>query len=105
MTMSRAEEAARTMTAEALYQYGIDSRDGTNGRIKMPTTAIKYLTQAGVKGYVEAQYELACMYENGVGCIADIQDAIDWYAAAASWGHIAAKEALERLKGSHKWMF
>jgi len=97
--MSRAEEAARNMTAEEIYKLGTDFRYGTNGKPEMPTTAVKYLTIAGERGDMEAQYALGCMYENGEGCIADIKEAVEWYEAADYKGHTAAKEALERIKG------
>ena len=48
--------------------------------------------------HAEARYELGCMYENGEGCIADVEKAIEWYDAAAWKGHSGAKEALIRLK-------
>ena len=95
--MTRMEEISRYKSAEEMYQLGKEWRDGTNGKVVMPTTAIKAFIQAGNRGHVEAQYDLACMYENGIGSEVDIEQAIDWYTAAAGWGHDAAQEALERL--------
>ena len=95
---SRAGEAAQSMTADELYRYGIDSRDGKNGRIKMPTTAIKYLKAAAEKGHIDARYELARMYEKGIGSAVDIEQAIRYYNSAANYGHRKAKCAAKRLE-------
>ena len=95
--MSRAEEAAQYMTAEELYQYGRDSRHGTNGRIQMPTTAVKYLKAAADKGSVPAMYDLGVMYQNGEGTIKNIETARYWFERAAGYGSKAAKKALRKL--------
>ena len=95
---SRADEAAQNMTADELYQYGIDSRDGKNGRVKMPTTAVKYLKAAAEKGHIDSRYELACMYEKGIGSAVDIEQAIRYYNSAANYGHRKAKRAAKRLE-------
>jgi len=103
--MSRIDEINRNRTKEEMfemgmeYRYGMDgtSDDGSGRIVQMPTTAIKYLTKAAERGHVQAQYELALMYEKGIGCEVNIEEAIEWYIAAASHHHNEAAEALERL--------
>jgi len=102
LDMSRADEAAQGMTAEQLFDYAKDSRDGTNGKVKMPTTAIKYFIQAAQKGHTPAKYELACMYEKGIGYEVDIEKAKEYYSSAALFGHDKAKRALKRLERKSK---
>jgi len=92
--MGRVDEFNRNHTKEEMYEMGIEFRDGTSATVKMPTTAIKYLTKAAERGHVQAQYELAFMYENGIGSEIDIKKAIDWYTAAASHGYAEAIKAL-----------
>ena len=97
--MSRIDEIDRYHTKEEMYDLGKEYRDGTNGKVVMPTTAIKYFIKAGERGHVDAQYDSAIMYENGIGSEIDIEKAIDWYSAATLLNHPKAKEALERLTG------
>ena len=100
--MTRMDEIARNLTKEQLYEKGVEYRlrGSKHLRLPMPDAAIEYFLKAGERGHVEAQYALGCMYENGEGSPVDIEKAIEWYNAAASWNHAAAKEALERLSGS-----
>ena len=95
--MSRVDEAAEYMTAEELYQYGRDSRFGTNGRIQMPTTAVKYLKAAAAKGSVPALYELGELYLSGEGTEKDTETARYWFERAAGHGSKAAKKALRKF--------
>ena len=95
--MSRIDEINRNHTKEEMYELGKEFRDGTNGNVVMPTTAIKYFIKAGERGHVDAQYDLAFMYENGIGSEIDIEKAIEWYTAAASHNQSEAIKALERL--------
>ena len=95
--MDRIDEIDRNHAREEMYELGREYRDGINGKVVMPTTAIKYFIKAGERGHIEAQYDLAFMYENGIGSEIDIEKAIEWYTAAASYNHPEAKKALERL--------
>ena len=97
--MSRMDEIAAAMSAEQLYKRGLLLRDSENILELMPTDAAKYFKEAAKKGHVAAKYELAYMYEQGVGCEADMETAKEYYSAAASYGHAAAKEAVQRLEG------
>jgi len=104
--MSRIDEIGRNRTAQEMYELGREYLDGMNGysddgsskTVFMPSTAIKYFIKAAERGHAEAQFELACMYENGSGCEADIKKAVEWYTAAASRNHQEAVNALKRLK-------
>ena len=48
-------------------------------------------------GVVDAGYELARLYEQGLGVEQDVDHAIALYQEAKEYGHEAASEALERL--------
>ena len=95
--MSRIDEIDRNHTKEEMYELGKEYRDGMNEKVVMPTMAIKYFIKAGERGHIEAQYDLAFMYENGIGCEIDIEKAIEWYTAATSYNHSESKKALKRL--------
>ncbi|MDR0502198.1 MAG: sel1 repeat family protein [Treponema sp.] len=104
--MSRIDEIDSNHSAEEMYELGREYLDGMNGysddgsseTVTMPSTAIKYFAKAAQRGHVEAQFELARMYENGTGCEVDIKKAVEWYTAAASHDHHEAVNALKRLK-------
>ena len=95
--VGRMDEIAAVMSAEELYERGKLLRDSKNILERMPTDAVKYFTKAAEKGHVESKYELACMYENGVGCEVDIEKAKEYYNSAAGYDHGKAKQALKRL--------
>lgn len=48
-------------------------------------------------GVIDAGYELAQLYEQGLGVEQDVDRAIALYQEAAEYGHEAASTALERL--------
>ena len=107
--MSRIDEIANNRSDDELYNIGLEYRDGLNGYnedggcevVQMPETAIKYFTKAAERGHILSKYELAVMYEKGIGCAANIEKAIEWYSAVASHGFCEAREALERLRSSN----
>ncbi len=57
--------------------------------------------QDAIEGSMDAQYELAKMYENGVGTPQSFSNALEWYRRAASRGHLTA---LEKARYPSKWM-
>jgi len=90
-----------------LYERGMEYLEGMNGwsddgsskTVTMPGKAKECFIEAAELGHVFAQYELARMYENGIGGEVDIEKAIQWYKAAASKKVREADEALKRLGG------
>lgn len=54
-----------------------------------------YFDQAARQGHVSAQFELAEMYQRGLGVEANEESACYWYDQAARQGHAGAKERLE----------
>ena len=82
------------------YLYGMNgwSDDGSSVTVTMTSEAKECFIKAAEMGHVLAQYELACMYENGIGGEADTKEGIKWYKAAASHNFRGAKEALKRLE-------
>ena len=55
------------------------------------------LQREAQEGNIEAQYELAYMYENGLGVPKDESKALELYQAAAGDGHVAAQSAADAL--------
>jgi len=90
-----------------LYQISMEYLEGMNGysddgsskTVTMTSEAKECFIKAAELGHVFAQYELARMYENGIGGEADIEKAIQWYKTTASNNIREAKEALKRLLG------
>lgn len=61
--------------------------------------AAQWLRPWAEKGFVEAQYRLGMLYENGHGVAANLEDAKKWYRAAGAQGHARARHRLEALEG------
>ena len=59
--MARMDEIAKYLTAEQLYEHGVELRDsGTEYlRIPMPDAAVKYFIAAANKGHAGAKEALA----------------------------------------------
>lgn len=55
------------------------------------------LQREALDGDIDAQYELAYMYENGLGVPKDEKKALELYQAAAGDGHVAAQSAVNAL--------
>ncbi|MFZ9611282.1 MAG: tetratricopeptide repeat protein [Methylococcales bacterium] len=55
------------------------------------------LQREALDGDIDAQYELAYMYENGLGVPKDEKKALELYQAAAGDGHVAAQSAADAL--------
>ena len=55
------------------------------------------LQREAQEGNIDAQYELAYMYENGLGVPKDESKALELYQAAAGEGHVAAQTAANAL--------
>jgi TPR repeat protein len=55
------------------------------------------LQREAQEGNIEAQYELAYMFENGLGVPKDESKALELYQAAAGDGHVAAQSAADAL--------
>ncbi len=52
---------------------------------------------AAEQGFFPAQYNLAVLFEKGIGVVKDLDKAVSWYQAAAKLGSEPAQAALERL--------
>ena len=59
---------------------------------------IARLQREAQQGSSDAQYELAYLYENGIGVAKDEAKALELYQQAADQGHPAAKTNLDDLK-------
>ena len=96
--MSRMDEIAAVMSSDELYERGKLLRDSKSELERMPTDAMKYFEKAAEKGHIDARYELARMYEKGIGSAVDMEKAMEYYNSAANYGHRKAKRAAKRLE-------
>jgi TPR repeat protein len=53
--------------------------------------ALRLLENAAKLGHARAQFNLAVMYENGIGVLANPQKAFEWYGRAAAQGNVDAQ--------------
>jgi Sel1 repeat len=67
------------------YRNGVRFADGA-GDTQNYLEAARHYRQAAEKGFVPAQYSLACLYENGLGVRQDATEAEFWYRKAALKG-------------------
>jgi TPR repeat protein len=56
---------------------------------------------AAVQGLTQAKYDLARMYEHGIGTAVVRSEALRWFHEAAAEGHHDAASALNRLNIAH----
>ena len=68
---------------------GRGSRYGqvTLGRLYGMCVALPFYLLAASQGLDEAQWQLGCMYSNGIGVAQDLAEALRWYQLAAAQGH------------------
>lgn len=59
--------------------------------------SFKWNKKAAEQGYVDAQFLLALLYENGLGTKKDLSKAKEWYSKAAAYGHETARNRLESI--------
>ena len=76
---------AKLREAEENYRRGLQAADGVFGP-KDYMAAAAYYRKAAETGFVPAQYNLACLYENGLGVKQDFAQAAVWYRKAADQG-------------------
>ena len=90
----RAAEAQdpRGMTAYALFLF-----DGEGGARNRPE-ALNWMLKAAEAGLIDAQFNVAKLYENGdEGIPANLADAYKWYLIVARAGDADAQEAVKRI--------
>jgi len=76
---------ANSREAEEDYRRAVGAANG-DGVPQDYATAARYYRKAAERGYVPAQYGLACLYENGLGVKKDFEQAAVWYRKAAEQG-------------------
>lgn len=79
------EEKKRS--AAELFQQGVQFEKGYNAP-KNPQRAIQLYTEAATQGHMDAMFNLAQCYSNGVGVTANPAEAYRWYQRAAEKGHV-----------------
>ena len=64
------------------------------GTAPVSAIALKWYRQAAEQGFSQAQFNLAHMYENGIGIRRDVEQMITWYERAAAQGNLHAQYKL-----------
>lgn len=63
----------------------------------MKILEVEKVRKLAEEGDPNAQYELAFMYENGMGVMEDKAEAVRWFREAASQGHEKARSNLSLI--------
>ena len=95
--MNNVQKAVLLDNAEGYYMLALIYEDGYGDFKRDLRKSIDNLIKAGERGYVEAQFILGDMYEDGDEVVKDEERAIYWYKKAVQQGHKKAKKALEKL--------
>jgi hypothetical protein len=85
---------AKLREAEENYRLGEQAADSVP---KDYAAAARYYRKAADQGYIPAQYNLAYLYENGLGVKQDYAQAAAWYRKAADQGDPEAQNNLGTL--------
>lgn len=83
---------------EVWYDLGKLYDEGKEGERDVKEAFQCYLVAARTAHVVEAQYVVACMYEQGEGVQPNLHEAVRWYQEAAKQGHTQAQAACKRLE-------
>ncbi len=78
-------------TPEEAYNIGYDYYNGTNGKQKDYSEAVKWYRKAAEQGDADAQNNLGDCYKNGWGVPQDYSEAVKWYRKAAEQGNVFAQ--------------
>jgi len=62
--------------------------------------AVKWFIEAASRGLPDSQYNLAVLYENGLGVTKDLREAYKWLLLAAKSGDAESKARRDALKAS-----
>ena len=81
-------------TPEEAYNIGRDYYNGTNGKQKDYSEAVKWYRKAAEQGHAGAQNNLGLCYKNGQGVPQDYSEAVKWYRRATEQGHARAQNNL-----------
>ena len=87
------QKSARMGDKNAAWRYGLICKDEINY-----TEAFTYLLTAAEKGQGMAMFEVAKLYENGLGTSQNKEKAIEWYTKCSNSNYAAAEDAKEELK-------
>ncbi len=98
-TYSPKEDKTKFDDTAALYLQGLNYYNSKEPNYK---EAFLCFLQAAEKGNITAQYNLAVMYEDGLGVPVNNQEAIKWYRKVAEQGDEDAIEALKDLENQEE---
>lgn len=96
----KAQQELRRQQGEAYYQEGL--RWVVGDGVQDYGNAAALYRKAAELGYAPAQYELASLYEQGLGVECDPEQAARWYRRAAEQGHVEAQNDLGTLYATGK---
>lgn len=86
--------AAKAKNPQALFRMGVFYLDGMGPIEKDPKKAAEYFYESAKLGYVQAQYNLACLFSEGRGLMKDDAAALFWYLQAAKQGDPASARTI-----------
>ena len=81
------DEEIKGKTPAQIRNLGYNYRNGTGGKTKDYTKAMKYALIAAERGNDDAMVDIGYMYRNGYGVAVDYAEAMKWYRKAADQGN------------------
>lgn len=100
IVMMTALVACTEKTEDSNRAEKVEDSNRTEKAVSIPTVTdgrIAELQREAQEGDSDAQYNLAYMYENGVGIAKDEAKALELYKKAAGQGHAAAQNSLDAM--------
>lgn len=94
------QQKLRLQRGEEYYQAGL--RCVVEDGVQDYGNAARLYLKGAELGYAPAQYELASLYEQGLGIERDLKQAARWYRRAAEQGYAEAQNNLGRLYATGK---
>ena len=88
-TMGYSVEPRAQATENTNFQAGIAAYEANN----LPL-AYKEFREAADKGHADSQYNVALMYEKGIGVAKDEKEAVVWYGKSAAQGTVGPRSSI-----------
>ena len=89
--------SAKQNNARAQFKLATAFEQGTLTAQQDRIKAFYWYERSARLSYVPAMLSLAYCHENGIGCMVNLNDAVEWYQKAALTGDVSALDHLERV--------